>query len=166
MSECETFSVACPRCGATYDVPLELLGKKALCPSCSAKFAMEPPPGPEGRELLLRARQAKQEDDTSAVSITPEDGEVVNDLGSMKAIMEQKKLEQQAMSTNTVKLSRFRKNRLQEKAESSASHVSVNQDALQAALKSQRGRSTQTITSDMPESEKSGDDKKWWQFWK
>jgi hypothetical protein len=95
MPDEDTFQVACPRCGDTFNVPILLLDKKAQCPGCGAKFAMEPPPGPAGRELRARAAQARE------AAAASETGSVHIPLkGAQKA--------PSRPSTNTVKLARFK----------------------------------------------------------
>ena len=98
MPDEDTFQVACPRCGDTFNVPILLLDKKAHCPGCGAKFAMEPPPGPAGRELRARAAQARE------AAAASETGSVHIPLkGAPKA--------PSRPSTNTVKLARFKPGR-------------------------------------------------------
>lgn len=158
MPDEDTFQVACPRCGDTFNVPILLLEKKAQCPGCGAKFAMEPPPGPAGRELKSRAMKAKEEaaaSETSSVHIPLK--------GAQKP--------QSRPSTNTVKLARF-KSGAEENGEKLASvqsrqgsGVHVDQDAIQKELaqnsSSGRRRSISSGVKAAPPPPK-----KWWEFWK
>ena len=160
MPDEDTFQVACPRCGDTFNVPIILLEKKAQCPGCGAKFAMEPPPGPAGRELKARAMRAKEEAataETSSVHIPLK--------GAPKA--------PSRPSTNTVKLARFKAGaeENQEKLaavqnQQAASGIHVNQDAIQKEL-AQSGASSgrrRTISSGVKAAPPPA--KKWWEFWK
>jgi len=158
MSEDDTFQVACPRCGDTFNVPILLLEKKAQCPGCGAKFAMEPPPGPVGRELKARAMRAKEE------AAASETGSVHIPLKGAKAPAKP--------STNTVKLARFKAG-AEENSEKLAavqnqqagSGLHVNQEAIQKEL-------AQNASSGHRRSISSGvkaapaPAKKWWEFWK
>ena len=159
MPEDDTFQVACPRCGDTFNVPILLLEKKAQCPSCGAKFAMEPPPGPAGRELKARAMRAKEE------ASNAETGSVHIPLKGAKPAPRP--------STNTVKLARF-KSGAEENNEKLASvqnqqagsGVHVDQDAIQKEL-AQNASSAghrRTISSGVKTEQKPA--KKWWEFWK
>ena len=161
MSEEDTFQVACPRCGDTFNVPILLLEKKAQCPGCGAKFAMEPPPGPAGRELKARAMRAKEEaanSETSSVHIPLK--------GAQKPAPRP--------STNTVKLARF-KTGAEENNEKLASvqnqqkaspGVHVDQDAIQKELAAQNASAghRRTISSGVKTAPAPA--KKWWEFWK
>jgi len=158
MSDEDTFQVACPRCGDTFNVPIILLEKKAQCPGCGAKFAMEPPPGPLGRELKARAQQAKE---NAAASET---GSVHIPLkGAQKP---------SRPSTNTVKLARFKPGagETSEKLASvqdqqAAPKVNVNQDAIQKELsQTSSAGHRRTISSGVQNAPKPA--KKWWEFWK
>ena len=158
MSEEDTFQVACPRCGETFNVPIVLLEKKAQCPGCGAKFAMEPPPGPAGRELKARAMRAKEE------AASAETGSVHIPLKGAKA--------PSRPSTNTVKLARFKAG-ADENSEKLASvqnqqagsGVHVDQEAIQKELaqNASSGR-RRTISSGVKAAP--APEKKWWEFWK
>lgn len=159
MPDEDTFQVACPRCGDTFNVPILLLEKKAQCPGCGAKFAMEPPPGPAGRELKARAMKAKEE------AASAETGSVHIPLkGAPKA--------PSRPSTNTVKLARF-KTGAEENSEKlasvqnqqAASGIHVDQDAIRKELAQQpeSGR-RRTISSGVKSTP--APEKKWWEFWK
>lgn len=161
MPDEDTFQVACPRCGDTFNVPILLLEKKAQCPGCGAKFAMEPPPGPAGRELKARAMRAKEEaaatSETSSVHIPLK--------GASKAPARP--------STNTVKLARFKAGaeENQEKIaavqnQQSPSGIHVNQDAIQKELAQSNASSghRRTISSGVKAAPAPA--KKWWEFWK
>lgn len=161
MPDEDTFQVACPRCGDTFNVPILLLEKKAQCPGCGAKFAMEPPPGPVGRELKARAMRAKEEaasNETSSVHIPLK--------GAAKPASRP--------STNTVKLARF-KTGAEENNEKlaavqnqqAASGVHVDQDAIRKELAQSNGASSghrRTISSGVNAAPAPA--KKWWEFWK
>ena len=159
MSDEDTFQVACPRCGDTFNVPILLLEKKAQCPGCGAKFAMEPPPGPAGRELKARAMKAKEEaasSETSSVHIPLK--------GAAKA--------PSRPSTNTVKLARFKSGAdenheklaaVQNRQASGAIHV--NQDTIRQELaKNASSGHRRTISSGVKSAPPPA--KKWWEFWK
>ena len=161
MPDEDTFQVACPRCGDTFNVPILLLDKKAQCPGCGAKFAMEPPPGPAGRELRARAAKARE------AATASETGSVHIPLkGAQKA--------PSRPSTNTVKLARFKAG-AEETSEKLASvqnqqaapKVSVNQDAIQKELSQGAAASAghrRTISSGVRNAPAPA--KKWWEFWK
>ena len=160
MPDEDTFQVACPRCGDTFNVPILLLEKKAQCPSCGAKFAMEPPPGPAGRELKARAMRAKEEaanSETSSVHIPLK--------GAPKA--------PSRASTNTVKLARF-KTGAEENNEKlaavqnqqAASGIHVNQDAIQKELAQGSASSGRRRTISSGVKAAPPPEKKWWEFWK
>ena len=158
MPEDDTFQVACPRCGDTFNVPILLLEKKAQCPGCGAKFAMEPPPGPVGRELKARAMRAKEEAANA-------------DTGSVQIPLKGAPKPASRPSTNTVKLARF-KSGAEENGEKLASvqnqqgsGVHVDQDAIRKELAqnsaSGRRRSISSGVKAAPPPPK-----KWWEFWK
>lgn len=159
MSENDTFQVACPRCGDTFNVPILLLEKKAQCPGCGAKFAMEPPPGPAGRELRARAAQAKEEaaaSETSSVHIPLK--------GAQKAPARP--------STNTVKLARFKAGAEENNGklaavqnQQSGTGLHVDQEAIQKELaQSTSSGHRRTISSGVKAAPPPA--KKWWEFWK
>ena len=158
MPDEDTFQVACPRCGDTFNVPILLLEKKAQCPGCGAKFAMEPPPGPAGRELKARAMRAREE------AASSETGSVHIPLKGAKA--------PSRPSTNTVKLARF-KSGAEENNEKLASvqnqqagsGIHVDQDAIQKVL-SQNASSGRRRTISSGVSAAPAPAKKWWEFWK
>jgi len=162
MPDDDTFQVACPRCGETFNVPIVLLEKKAQCPGCGAKFAMEPPPGPLGRELKARAAQAKE---NAAASET----------GSVHIPLKGAQKAPARPSTNTVKLARFKAGaeETNEKLASvqnqqGAPKVSVNQEAIQKELSqtpAQGGGHRRTISSGVQNAAPKPA-KKWWEFWK
>ena len=160
MPDEDTFQVACPRCGDTFNVPILLLEKKAQCPGCGAKFAMEPPPGPAGRELKARAMRAKEEaatNETSSVHIPLK--------GAAKPAPRP--------STNTVKLARFKAG-AEENSEKLAavqsqqqSGIHVDQNAIQKELAQNNKASSghrRTISSGVNAAPPPA--KKWWEFWK
>lgn len=159
MPDEDTFQVACPRCGDTFNVPILLLEKKAQCPGCGAKFAMEPPPGPAGRELKARAMRAKEEAVTSETS-------------SVHIPLKGAQKPSPRPSTNTVKLARFKAGS-EENNEKLASvqnqqaspGVHVDQDAIQKELaqnaSSGRRRTISSGVQSAPPPKK-----KWWEFWK
>lgn len=160
MPDEDTFQVACPRCGDKFNVPILLLEKKAQCPGCGAKFAMEPPPGPAGRELKARAMKAKEEAasaETSSVHIPLK--------GAPKA--------PSRPSTNTVKLARFKPGAEENSGKLAAvqnqqaqSGIHVDQSAIRQEL-AQNGASSgrrRTISSGVTAAPPPA--KKWWEFWK
>ena len=161
MPDEDTFQVACPRCGDTFKVPILLLEKKAQCPGCGAKFAMEPPPGPAGRELKARAMRAKEAaatNETSSVQIPLK--------GAPKPVSRP--------STNTVKLARFKAGAEENNEKLAAvqnqqaqSGVHVDQDAIQKELAQNNASSAgrrRTISSGVNAAPPPA--KKWWEFWK
>ncbi|MBP5586292.1 MAG: hypothetical protein J6Y92_08070 [Lentisphaeria bacterium] len=159
MADEDTFQVACPRCGDTFNVPILLLEKKAQCPGCGAKFAMEPPPGPAGRELKARAMRAKEEaasGDTGSVHIPLK--------GAAKPVSRP--------STNTVKLARFKAGAEENNEKLAAvqnqqqSGIHVDQNAIQQELAQNNGSSghRRTISSGVKAAPAPA--KKWWEFWK
>ena len=161
MPDDDTFQVACPRCGDTFNVPILLLEKKAQCPGCGAKFAMEPPPGPAGRELRARAAKAKEE------AAASETGSVHIPLkGAQKA--------PSRPSTNTVKLARFKAGAeenneklasVQNQQSAAASGLHVDQDAIQKELaRNASSGHRRTISSGVQAAPPPA--KKWWEFWK
>jgi len=159
MPEDDTFQVACPRCGDTFNVPILLLEKKAQCPSCGAKFAMEPPPGPAGRELKARAMRAKEEASSSETS-------------SVQIPLKGAPKPAPRPSTNTVKLARF-KSGAEENSEKLASvqnkqagsGVHVDQEAIQKEL-AQNASSGHRRTISSGVKSAPAPEKKWWEFWK
>ena len=160
MPDEDTFQVACPRCGDTFNVPILLLDKKAQCPGCGAKFAMEPPPGPAGRELRARAAQARE------AAAASETGSVHIPLkGAPKA--------PSRPSTNTVKLARFKAGAEENNEKLAAvqnqqaqSSIHVDQDAIQKELAQNSASSgrRRTISSGMNAAPAPA--RKWWEFWK
>ncbi len=161
MPDEDTFQVACPRCGDTFNVPILLLEKKAQCPGCGAKFAMEPPPGPAGRELKSRAMRAKEEAAT-------------NETSSVQIPLKGAPKPASRPSTNTVKLARFKTGAEENNEKLAAvqnqqaqSGIHVDQDAIQKELAqnsaSQGGR-RRTISSGVNAAPAPA--KKWWEFWK
>ena len=160
MSDEDTFQVACPRCGDTFNVPILLLEKKAQCPGCGAKFAMEPPPGPVGRELKARAMKAKEEaasSETSSVHIPLK--------GASKA--------PSRPSTNTVKLARFKSGAEENNGKLAAvqnrqasGSVHVNQDAIRQELAQNASSGHRRTISSGVKSAPPPPAKKWWEFWK
>ena len=159
MADEDTFQVACPRCGDTFNVPILLLEKKAQCPGCGAKFAMEPPPGPAGRELKARAMRAKEEaasGETTSVHIPLKGAKPVS-----------------RPSTNTVKLARF-KSGAEENNEKlaavqnqqAASGVHVDQSAIQKELAQNSASSGRRRTISSGVNAAPAPAKKWWEFWK
>ena len=160
MPDEDTFQVACPRCGDTFNVPILLLEKKAQCPGCGAKFAMEPPPGPAGRELKARAMRAKEEAANADTG-----GSVHIPLKGAKA--------PSRPSTNTVKLARFKAGAEENNEklaavqnQQGASGIHVDQDAIQKALAQNRASSgcRRSISSGVKAAPAPA--KKWWEFWK
>ena len=161
MPDEDTFQVACPRCGDTFNVPILLLEKKAQCPGCGAKFAMEPPPGPAGRELKARAMRAKEE---AAASETGSSVHIPL-KGAQKPAARP--------STNTVKLARFKAG-AEENNEKLASvqnqqqaptGVHVDQEAIQKEL-AQNASSGHRRTISSGVKSDPAPKKKWWEFWK
>ena len=160
MPDEDTFQVACPRCGDTFNVPILLLEKKAQCPGCGAKFAMEPPPGPAGRELKARAMRAKEE------AATAETGSSVHiPLKGAKA--------PSRPSTNTVKLARFKAGAEENNEKLAAvqnqqagSGIHVDQDAIQKALAQNRASSGHRRSISSGVKAAPAPEKKWWEFWK
>ena len=162
MPDEDTFQVACPRCGDTFNVPILLLDKKAQCPGCGAKFAMEPPPGPAGRELRARAAQARE------AATASETGSVHIPLkGAAKA--------PSRPSTNTVKLARFKAGAEENNEklanvqnQQAAPKVHVNQDEIRKELSQNSCASAghrRTISSGVRNAAPQPA-KKWWEFWK
>lgn len=160
MPDEDTFQVACPRCGDTFNVPILLLEKKAQCPGCGAKFAMEPPPGPAGRELKARALRAKEE------AATTETGSSVHiPLKGAKA--------PSRPSTNTVKLARFKAGAEENNEKLAAvqnqqgsSGIHVDQDAIQKALAQNRASAGHRRSISSGAKPAPAPEKKWWEFWK
>ncbi len=164
----ETFSVACPRCGHTYKVPIKLLNKKALCPSCKAKFTMEPPAGPLGRELIAKHR-ALTSNNPEDVLDNPVDGQIMRP-SSTEPVQARK---QQELTNCTIKLNLFSKkpdpiggvSAEQEKHPG----LGIDSAAVHAALSENKHPmphrvstiSPDLLSSRIVEQEK----KKWWKFW-
>ena len=160
MPDEDTFQVACPRCGDTFNVPILLLEKKAQCPSCGAKFAMEPPPGPAGRDLKARAMRAKEE----AAS-----GETTSVHIPLKGAPKQAS----RPSTNTVKLARFKSGAEENNEKLAAvqnqqaqSGIHVDQSAIQKELAQNSASSGRRRTISSGVSAAPAPARKWWEFWK
>ncbi|GEM_PF-5995102 len=165
MSDETSFSVVCPRCGSTYSVPLQLLGKKAQCPGCSAKFAMEPPPGPQGRELLAQFAKMNEGKEPENVIDSPEDGQIYRP-GSVKIPLRGQA--KPTLSTSTVKLARFKKGNIELNAAlhgQDEEKPKVNADALKKALAEQHEQPTHHSISSGVKAAPAAEKKPWWKIW-